>query len=141
MAELSLEIITPSKALFSGSVKSVTIPGTAGSFQVLVNHAPIISTFEIGLLTIQLPNKDKVYYSTSGGTVEVLDNKVLVLADAVEQVENIDIHRAKSALERAKERLGHKDSKEVDITRAELALARAINRINIAEKYGNRIEA
>lgn len=141
MAELTLEIITPYKAVYLGTVKSVTLPGTLGSFQVLVNHAPLISTLEIGLITVQLTNNDKLYFSTSGGTCEVLNNKVMVLADSAELVENIDIHRAKSALERAKERLGHKDSKEIDVTRAELALARAINRISIAEKYRQGVRA
>ena len=140
MFELTLEIITPSKAVFSGAVKSVTVPGTSGSFQVLINHAPIISTLEIGLIIVQLPDKSKIYYSTSGGTIEVLNNKVLILVDTLETVENIDIERAKGALERAKERLGHKDSKEIDVIRAELALARAINRIRIAGKYRDAVE-
>ncbi len=135
MDELLLEIITPSKSAFKENVKSVTIPGTAGSFQVLHNHAPLISTFEIGLIKIQMPDGKLFYYSTSGGTVEVLDNHVLVLAETLEHVEQIDIVRAESALQRAKERLGNKDSKEIDTVRAELAMARAINRIQIAEKY------
>ena len=77
MAELNLEIITPSKAVFSGNIRSVTIPGTSGSFQVLINHAPLISTFEIGLIKVKLNEENNLYFSTSGGTVEVLDNKVL----------------------------------------------------------------
>lgn len=139
MAELTLEIITPSQTAYSGTVKSVTLPGTVGSFQVLINHAPLISTLEVGLIIVQVDNVNKLYFSTAGGTVEVLNNKVLVLADSVENVDHIDIERAKSALERAKERLGHKGSKEIDIARAELALARAINRISLAEKYAVRV--
>jgi F-type H+-transporting ATPase subunit epsilon len=139
MAELTIEIITPSQTAYSGVVKSVTLPGTVGSFQVLVNHAPLISTLEIGLIIVQVDNANKLYFSTSGGTAEILDNKVLVLADSVENVDSIDIERAKSALERAKERLGRKDSKEIDVARAELALARAINRISLAEKYALRV--
>ena len=140
MAELNLEIITPSKAVFSGNIRSVTIPGTSGSFQVLINHAPLISTFEIGLIKVKLNEENNLYFSTSGGTVEVLDNKVLILADTLEQVENIDIERAKSALQRAKERLEQKDSKDIDFIRAELALAKAINRISLAEQYGVNVQ-
>lgn len=139
MAELTLEIVTPSQTAYTGTVKSVTLPGTIGSFQVLVNHAPLISTLEIGLIIVQVDNVNKLYFSTAGGTVEVLDNKVLVLADSVENVDSIDINRAKSALERAKERLGHKDSKDIDVARAELALARAINRISLTEKYAVKV--
>jgi F-type H+-transporting ATPase subunit epsilon len=139
MAELNLEIISPSKSVYTGVVKSVTLPGTLGSFQVLVNHAPLISTLEVGLIIVQLDNINKLFFSTAGGTVEVLNNKILVLADSVENVDTIDIVRAKSALERAKERLGHKGSKEIDFVRAELALARAINRISLAEKYSVKV--
>jgi len=54
MADLQIEIITPSKITFSGEAKSITIPGTLGSFQVLFNHAPLISTFEIGLVKVNI---------------------------------------------------------------------------------------
>ncbi|MEO8398244.1 MAG: F0F1 ATP synthase subunit epsilon [Ignavibacteriaceae bacterium] len=136
MANLNLEIITPSKITFSGEINSVTIPGTLGSFQVLKNHAPLISTFEIGLLKIEKLEHTIEYYATSGGTVEVLNNKVLVLADAIELGEEIDIERAESAKRRAKERLDKRGGdKVVNVERAEAALKRAINRLDIVEKY------
>lgn len=134
MAVINLEIITPSKKAFSAEVKSVTIPGTQGSFQVLYNHAPLISTFEVGEIKINLIEDKEVYYSTGGGTVEVNNNKILVLADSIEAIEDIDLQRAKKAEQRARERI-HKREHGVDITRAELALARAANRLKLAEKY------
>ncbi|MHB8581134.1 MAG: ATP synthase F1 subunit epsilon [Ignavibacteriaceae bacterium] len=137
MADLFLEIVTPSKSSFSGDVISITIPGTIGSFQVLKNHAPIISTFEIGIIKVELINKTTSYYSTSGGTVEVLNNKVKVLADTIEHVDNIDLNRAKLSSERAKHRLENRNKEDINIARAEAALARATNRIKVVEKYHN----
>ena len=61
MAELNLEIITPSKSAFKGEIKSVTVPGTKGRFQVLKNHSPIISTLDIGMIKVDLPDgKDQI---------------------------------------------------------------------------------
>ncbi len=134
MAELNLEIVTPSKSAFSGEIKSITVPGTEGRFQVLVNHAPIISTFDIGMIKVDLLDGKFNYYSTAGGTIEVLDNKVLVLADSIELVSEIDEQRALEAKRRAEERLAEKNS-GVNLTRAEAALARANNRILTKEKY------
>jgi len=94
MSELYLEIVTPSKSAFSGDIKSITVPGTKGRFQVLKNHSPIISTLDVGMIKVELPDGKPNHYSTAGGTIEVLDNKVLVLADSIELVAEIDEERA-----------------------------------------------
>ena len=129
MKEIFVEIITPSKSVYKGQVKSINIPGTLGNFQVLFNHAPLLSTFEIGKIKLNDLNDKEIEYATSGGTVEVNDNKILVLADSAETSEEIDIERAKKAMERAKGRLGTRDKGDIDIMRAEFALQRAINRM------------
>ncbi|HKB85415.1 MAG TPA: F0F1 ATP synthase subunit epsilon [Ignavibacteriaceae bacterium] len=134
MAGLTLEIITPNKISFNGEVQSVTIPGTEGSFQVLKNHAPLMSTFEIGEVKVVLTGGNEKKYATGGGTVEVLNNHVLVLADSLEDVGEIDVERARSAKERAENRLTHKTD-TTDVERAEQALKRAINRLRLVEKY------
>ena len=142
MAELNLNIISPSKSVFSGDVKSITVPGTIGSFQVLKNHAPIISTLEIGLVKIELPDGSTEFYSTGGGTVEVLNNKITLLADSIERSDEIDPDRARAALNRAKERLAQRGiDKTLDVARAEAAGARAQNRLNIYEKYLRGVSA
>lgn len=133
MAELFLEIISPSRQVFSGEIKSITVPGTKGRFQVLKNHAPLISTFELGMIRVDLKDKSK-HYSTAGGTIEVLDNKILVLADSIEASEEIDLERAIKAKERAEKRLAKK-SPDIDIPRAMASLARALNRIKVKESY------
>lgn len=133
MSELFLEIISPSRQVFSGEIKSITVPGTKGRFQVLRNHAPIISTFEIGMIRVDLKDKPK-YFATAGGTIEVLNNKVLVLADSIESTDEIDIDRALKAKERAEKRLSEKRP-DIDVERAQAALARALNRIKVKETY------
>ena len=134
MPGLTLEIITPSKVSFKGDVESITIPGTLGSFQILKNHAPLMSTFEIGAVKVVLPDHSEKYYATGGGTVEVLNNHILVLADSLESIEDINTERATAAKERAEERLTQKTD-TTDIERAENALKRAINRLRMVEKY------
>ncbi len=131
---LNLQIITPAKVSFTGEVKSVTIPGTLGSFQILKDHAPLISTFEIGFFKVERLDNSADYYATSGGTVEVLHNKIIVLADAIELAHEIDVERAEKAKQRAEERLAIKES-VTDIQRAQNALKRAVNRLQIVEKY------
>ncbi|POY36695.1 ATP synthase F1 subunit epsilon [Solitalea longa] len=78
-----LDILTPDKKVFSGEVISVTVPGKAGSFQIMENHAAIISTLDNGLVEIRLTDKSQELFNIKGGVVEVLKNKVVVLADGV----------------------------------------------------------
>lgn len=134
MKELFLEVITPSKTAYAGNIRSITIPGTMGSFQVLYNHAPLISSFEIGKIKVVDEDNAVRYFATSGGTVEVLNNKVLLLAESFETPAEINLERAKTSLERAKGRLKEKDQ-NVDVPRAQAAISRAMNRIDIGNKY------
>lgn len=76
-----LEIITPDKKLFSGEVKSVKLPGTAGSFGVLKNHAPLISSLKKGTVKVTDEQKKNHLFPVKGGVVEVLKNKIIVLAE------------------------------------------------------------
>jgi F-type H+-transporting ATPase subunit epsilon len=79
---MTLEILTPDKKVFEGEVTAVTVPGTMGSFQILKDHAPIISTLEDGPVIIK--NKtDEQTFIIKGGVVEVLKNKIVVLAEGV----------------------------------------------------------
>ena len=78
---MNLEILTPDKKIFEGEVRSVTVPGTMGSFEILNNHAPIISTLDDGKLTVRAAGKEEVFM-VKGGVVEVLNNNVVVLAES-----------------------------------------------------------
>lgn len=79
---MTLEILTPDKKVFEGDVTAVTVPGTLGSFQILRDHAPIISTLEDGPVIIKGNNTEETF-NIKGGVVEVLDNKIIVLAESV----------------------------------------------------------
>lgn len=136
MSDLFLDIVTPSKVIFSGEIKSITVPGTIGSFQVLKNHAPIISTLEIGVIKIETASGKKLY-ATGGGTIEVLNNKIQVLADSIEVADEVDVSRAQNALERAKNRLANIHKEKIDVARAEAAMSRAMNRIKLVSKRNN----
>jgi F-type H+-transporting ATPase subunit epsilon len=79
---IKLSIITPDKPVFEGDVTSVTVPGTAGNFEVLVNHAPIVSSLDKGKVIIRNGKSEETYQIT-GGVVEVIQNKVTVLAEGI----------------------------------------------------------
>ncbi|MBB6500825.1 ATP synthase F1 subunit epsilon [Pedobacter cryoconitis] len=79
---MKLEILTPDKKVFEGEVTAVTVPGTMGSFQILKDHAPIISTLEDGPVIIK-SKTDEQTFIIKGGVVEVLKNKIIVLAEGV----------------------------------------------------------
>ncbi len=76
-----LEIISPDKNLFSGEVISLRVPGSKGPFQILNNHAPIISTLEKGVIRIMVTDKEQRTFEVDGGVVEVKNNKIIVLAE------------------------------------------------------------
>jgi F-type H+-transporting ATPase subunit epsilon len=80
---VKLEIITPDKKIFSGSVRSVRVPGQKGSFQVLKDHAPIISTLDPGPVVIANEQGEETRFEITGGVVEVKQDKIILLADAV----------------------------------------------------------
>ncbi|CAM4326393.1 ATP synthase F1 subcomplex epsilon subunit [Pedobacter westerhofensis] len=79
---MTLEILTPDKKIFEGEVTAVTVPGTMGSFQILRDHAPIISTLEDGPVIIKTKADEEIIV-IKGGVVEVLKNKIIVLAEGV----------------------------------------------------------
>jgi F-type H+-transporting ATPase subunit epsilon len=129
----TLEIVTPRKIAFTGEVQSFTAPGSVGSFQVLYNHAPLLSSTTVGVVKIVDADGNTTRYATGGGFVEVKDNHVVMLADSIEKPMEIDVARAERAKVRAQERLADRQA-NLDFDRAQLALARAINRLRIAGK-------
>jgi F-type H+-transporting ATPase subunit epsilon len=81
---MKIEIITPDKKIFDGEIKSIRVPGKKGSFQVLKDHAPIISTLENGSVRMIDQDNNEITYEISGGVVEVKANKIVLLADSVQ---------------------------------------------------------
>ncbi len=84
---MELDLMTPDRAVFKGEVSSVTVPGSAGSFEILHDHAPIISTLDDGKVIIR-STKGQQVIEIKGGVVEVLNNKISVLAEGVNEDEN-----------------------------------------------------
>ena len=129
----NIEIVTPRKVIFSGDVNSFSAPGIEGGFQVLFSHAPFLSTIGIGEVRVMTKENTELKFSTSGGFVEVKNNKVVMLAETIENLNEIDLKRAEAAKERALARL--KERKPgTDVGRAEGALQRALNRIRLAQR-------
>ncbi len=80
---MQLEIITPDQKVYSGDIKLVKVPGSKGSFEILKNHAPIISTLDNGEVKIIDIQDKTVFYEISGGVIEVKQNNIIILAESV----------------------------------------------------------
>ncbi len=133
MATLTVEVITGERSLFSESgVEMVSAPGAEGTLGILPNHAALITLLDAGELVItKSGSEDRMV--VFGGFLEVLNNKVLVLADTAERVEEIDIERAERAREEAQESL--RNRKDVtDIAAEEAALRRAAVRLRVGKR-------
>jgi F-type H+-transporting ATPase subunit epsilon len=133
-----LEIVTPQGVVYDGSAASFTAPGTVGSFQVLYNHAPLLSSLGVGRIKLVNDSGVGMSYATSGGFVEVRENHVVTIAETAERADEIDVERAKAARDRALKRLEEKRS-DTDFERARAALARALNRLKIAGQEGQLV--
>jgi F-type H+-transporting ATPase subunit epsilon len=123
--------------VYQGEAESVTLPGVVSPFQVLINHAPILTELEVGDIKVVDVQGKESHIATSGGFAEVKANKMTVLAEAAEMSEEIDVKRAERARERAAERvkearLNHES--HIDAVRAQAALARALNRLSVADR-------
>lgn len=134
MAQIHLEVVTPTGPVVSEEVDIVTAPGVSGEFGVLANHAPFLSTIKTGTLTYK---KDKTtkYLMVSGGFSEVSNNKITFLVESAEFGQDIDVDRALRAKERAEKRLTQvqQAAERINRVRAEAALQRAMARLKTAE--------
>ena len=130
---IHLTILTPKKTIFENRVISISALGSMGSFQVLLNHAGMITTLQTGKLEVMLPDKKRLVYATSSGTFEIYHNKAVLLAAAIEEASEIDLVRAKKSYERALKRLELSEAL-FNHDRAAQALRRANNRIDVQAK-------
>ncbi|HUU79986.1 MAG TPA: F0F1 ATP synthase subunit epsilon [Acidobacteriota bacterium] len=134
MGKLHLEVVTPEKVLVSEEVDSVVAPGALGEFGVLEGHVPFLTGIVPGELRYTSKGQTK-YLAVTPGFAEVSNDKVSVLVDAAERAHDIDVDRARRAMERAKERLSKdRATEDIDFARAEIGLKRAIARIKVSEK-------
>ncbi len=129
MAEnIKLEVVTPERNVVETEAQIVMAPGSEGEFGVLSGHTSFLSTLKTGILRYKDASGSDKSIFISGGFAEALPEKITVLAESAEKLEDIDVERAKSAMERAEKRLENRE--DLDVVRAKAALLRAIVRLD-----------
>ncbi|MFP4533801.1 MAG: F0F1 ATP synthase subunit epsilon [Desulfobacterales bacterium] len=134
MAEnIKLEVVTPEKYVVSEDAQIVMAPGSLGEFGVLRGHTPFLTSLRIGRLHYKDTSGEERELFISGGFAEALPDRVTVLAESAERRREIDLERAKAALERAQKRLAEEKAENINFERARTAMYRAMERIKVAE--------
>ena len=140
--KLTLEIVTPDRALLREEVDEVVVPGSQGEFGVLPGHTPLLSTLKIGELWYR-QGQEKHYLAIAFGFVEVLPDRVTVLAQVGERAQEIDVQRAERAKQRAEQRLAQAQPQltqiDFDIERARIALMKSLLRLQVASRARTRV--
>jgi len=132
MATFKLEIVTAEKMVYSDEVSALIVWGVEGQLGILPHHAPLMTMLQPGDLLIR-KDKEEEILAVSGGFLEVRPDKVIVLADACERVDEIDIARAEEAKKRAQETM-KAGPLTADAAVAEAALRRSLARLKVAER-------
>ncbi|MBI4180528.1 MAG: F0F1 ATP synthase subunit epsilon [Chloroflexi bacterium] len=130
MAGIKLEVVSAERIVYSDEVDVVIAPGIDGQLGILPHHAPLMTTLTMGELRAKKANEE-FSLAISGGFLEVRPDRVIVLADAAERAEEIDLARAEAAKLRAEERISH-PTPNLDLARAEASLRRALTRLKVA---------
>ncbi len=129
------EVVTQDRELFVGEVESVIAPGSEGELGILPHHAPLLTTLSYGVLRVRSQGRE-LQFVVAGGVMEVLPDRVTVLADVGENVEEIDIERAERARRRAQELLQRREElPAAEYEAIEAALRRSNLRLDAARRY------
>lgn len=129
------EIVSQDRTVFQGDVDMVVLPGADGEMGVLPHHAPVLTTLKYGVVKVRRAGKEEIF-AVAGGVAEVQPDVVTILADAAENVEEIDVVRAQFARKRAEEILTKGVPKEQDALLAvEAALRRSNLRLDVVRRY------
>jgi F-type H+-transporting ATPase subunit epsilon len=131
--EIQLSVVTPAREVARAKVRGVTVPGKSGYLGILPGHAPLLSELHAGELGYEREGSTE-YLAVSRGFVEVLPERVIVLAEAAERAGEIDVERAERAKQRAEERLRKITEPGIDRERARAALDRAETRLAVAAR-------
>ena len=132
------EIVSQDRTVYSDDVDIVVLPGAAGEMGILPKHAPVLTTLKYGVIRIRKSGKEDIF-TVAGGIAEVQPEVVTVLADAAENVEEIDINRAEAARRRAEEVLAKGIPEGTDAFLAmEAALRRSNLRLDAVRRYGKQ---
>ena len=136
MEKIKLDIVTAEKLIYSEEVDSFIAPGINGELGILPNHANLVTILDTGVLTIT-KNGEETDMAIAGGYLEVQPHSALLLADAAERADDIDIERAEAARARAEEAAKNVGSVDAQLA-AEAALKRSLTRLKVAKRRGNR---
>jgi len=131
---LRLEIITVEGTVFDENVNMVIAPGSDGVLGILPRHTPLLTSLNYGELEIKREGQPDEFFAIGGGFMEVRPFSVIVLADAAERADEIDIERARAAQERAEARLAEAGKDQLDFSRADAALQRSLARLKVAQR-------
>jgi F-type H+-transporting ATPase subunit epsilon len=134
---IRLEIVTPEQVIYSDEVDAVVVPGVDGQLGILPHHAPLITMLQPGELRVRKGGKE-IYVAIFGGFLEVRPDRVIVLADAAERAEEIDVGRAEEARRRAEQALANRKVSEVGRAQAEAVLRRSLVQLKVAERKRKR---
>lgn len=134
--KLTLEIVTPDRALVTEQVDEVELPGSEGYFGVLPGHTELLASLQVGELWYRI-GQEKFYLAVAFGFVEVLPDHVTVLARIAEKAQDIDVGRAESAKQRAESRVAN-PSPDMDFERARVALMKSLIRLQVASRARTR---
>jgi len=134
--KLTLEVVTPDRALVAEQVDEVQLPGSEGYFGVLPGHTPLLATLQVGELWYRI-GQEKFYLAVAFGFVEVLPDRVTVLAQLAEKAQEIDVSRAEAAKKRAEERVARPQT-DMDFERARVALMKSLVRLQVASRARTR---
>jgi F-type H+-transporting ATPase subunit epsilon len=135
--KLTLEIVTPDRALVTEQVDEVQLPGSEGYFGVLPGHTPLLASLQVGEMWYRT-GQEKFYLAIAFGFVEVLPDRVTVLAQIAERAQDIDVSRAEAAKKRAEERVAQSSANDVDFERARIALMKSLIRLQVASRARTR---
>ena len=135
-SKLLLEVVTPDRSLVREEVDEVQVPGAEGYFGVLPGHTPLLATLKIGELWYRV-GQEKHFLAIAGGFVEVLPDRVTILAQVAERAQDVDLARAEAARKRAEDRLA-KPPQDVDFARARVALMKSLVRLQVAARARTR---
>jgi F-type H+-transporting ATPase subunit epsilon len=130
---IKLEVVTPEGYVVDEEVQIAVAPGSLGEFGVLIGHTPFLTTLKTGVMHYTDAKGAEEFVFVSGGFAEALPDKLTVLAESAERRKDVDVDRAKAAMQRAQERLAQSQSEDIDFNRAKAAMERALHRIRLAE--------
>lgn len=136
MAPMRLEIITAEREVYADDVDMLVAPGLEGQLGILPHHAPLMTMLQPGELMIRKDGEES-YLAVTGGFLEVMGNKVTILADACEHSGEIDEERAQAAVEKAREELGQADANQ-QLALVVVFMCRVQVRLNVVRRRRSR---